>query len=56
MGGYGCVLVARNIEYNDMNHRYEITDWACGIVDNITIKAGVWYELKEGKLVECENQ
>ena len=55
-GGYGCVLVARNIEWNPKNDRYEVTDWACGIVDNITIKEDVWYELQEGKLVECENQ
>ena len=55
-GGYGCVLVARNIEWNDIGECYEVTDWACGIVDNITIKENVWYELKDGKLVECENQ
>ena len=55
-GGYGCVLVARNIEWNTENGRYEVTDWACGIVDDITLKEDVWYELKDGKLVECENQ
>ena len=55
-GGYGCVLVARNIEWNTTNRRPEVTDWACGIVDNITIKEDVWYELQDGKLVECENQ
>ena len=55
-GGYGCVLVARNIEWKPKNGRYEVTDWACGIVDNITIKEDVWYELQDGKLVECENQ
>ena len=55
-GGYGCVLVARNIEWNDANSRYEITDWACGIVDNITIKENTWYELLNGRLVKCENQ
>ena len=55
-GGYGCILVARNTEWNPKNSRYEVTDWACGIVDNITIKENVWYKLKEGKLVECENQ
>lgn len=55
-GGYGCVLVARNIEWCSKNGRYEVTDWACGIVDNITIKEDVWYELQNGKLVECRNQ
>ena len=55
-GGYGCVLVARNIEWSPKNGRYEVTDWACGIVDNITIKEDVWYELQDGKLVECRNQ
>ena len=55
-GGYGCVLVARNIEWNTKNGRPEVTDWACGIVDNIIIKEDVWYELKDGKLVQCENQ
>ena len=55
-GGYGCVLVARNIEWNTTNRRPEVTDWACGIVDNIKIKEDVWYELKDGKLVQCENQ
>ena len=55
-GGYGCVLVARNIEWCSKNGRCEVTDWACGIVDNITIKEDVWYELQNGKLVECRNQ
>ena len=55
-GGYGCVLVARNIEWSPKNGCYEVTDWACGIVDNITIKEDVWYELQDGKLVECRNQ
>ena len=55
-GGYGCVLVARNIEWNTKNGRSEVTDWACGIVDNIKIKEDVWYELKDGKLVQCEKQ
>ena len=37
-GGYGCVLVARNIEYSIDNQRYEVTDWACAIVDDKEIK------------------
>ena len=51
-GGYGCVLVARNIEYSEKTKRYEVTDWACGIVDGKDIKPDTWYRLKDGKLVE----
>ena len=51
-GGYGCVLVARNIEYSKETSRYEVTDWACGIVDGKDIKPDTWYRLKDGKLVE----
>ena len=32
-GGMGCVLVARNIKWNDDNNCYEVTDWAAEIVD-----------------------
>ena len=51
-GGYGCVLVARNIEYSEETKRYEVTDWACAIVDGKDIKPDTWYRLKDGKLVE----
>ena len=51
-GGYGCVLVARNIEYSAAAERYEVTDWACAIVDGKDIKPDTWYRLKDGKLVE----
>ena len=51
-GGYGCVLVARNIEYSEEAKRYEVTDWACAIVDGKDIKPDTWYRLKDGKLVE----
>ena len=51
-GGYGCILVARNIEV--VNYELKVTDWACGIVDNITLKENTWYCLKDGKLIECE--
>ena len=51
-GGYGCVLVARDIEYSEETKRYEVTDWACGIVDGKDIKPDTWYRLKDGKLVE----
>ena len=53
-GGHGCVLVARNIEWVEEHDRYEVTDWACGIVDGVNIKEDTWYRLKDGKLVECE--
>ena len=51
-GGYGCVLVARNIEYSTKTSRYEVVDWACAIVDGKDIKPNTWYRLKDGKLVE----
>ena len=51
-GGYGCVLVARNIEYSEETEHYEVTDWACAIVDGKDIKPDTWYRLKDGKLVE----
>ena len=53
-GGHGCVLVARNIEWVEEHGRYEVTDWACGIVDGVNIKEDTWYRLEDGKLVECE--
>lgn len=55
-GGFGCVLVARHIEYVDKNNRDEVTDWACGIVDGINIKEDTWYKLENGKLVESKDQ
>ena len=51
-GGYGCVLIARNIEYSEDTKRCEVTDWACAIVDGKDIKPDTWYRLKDGKLVE----
>ena len=54
-GGFGCVLVARNIEWNGDNNRYEVTDWACGIVDGVNLKEDTWYRLENGKLVETDN-
>ena len=55
-GGYGCVLVARNIEYSEETKRYEVEDWACAIVDDKNIKSDTWYELENGKLVESKDQ
>ena len=53
-GGYGCILVARKIEWNREKGRNEVTDWACAIVDGVNIKEDTWYRLQEGKLVECK--
>ena len=54
-GGLGCILVARNIEYNDGANRYEVSDWACAIVDNNKIKADTWYHLIDGELKEYQD-
>ena len=53
-GGMGCILVARDIEWNEDNDCYEVTDWAAEIVDGAKIKADTWYHLENGKLVECK--
>ena len=53
-GGMGCVLVARDIKWNEDNDSYEVIDWAAEIVDGDKIKADTWYHLENGKLVECE--
>ena len=55
-GGFGCILVARSIEWDKDGNRYVVTDWACGIVDGVNIKEDTWYHLVNGKLVECEEQ
>ena len=54
-GGLGCILVARNIEYNFDTNRYEVTDWACAIVDGEKIKADTWYHLVDGELKEYQD-
>ena len=51
-GRKGSVLVARDIKYNNDRQEYEVTDWACALVDGETIKEDTWYVLKDGKLVE----
>ena len=53
-GRKGSVLVARDIKYNNDRHEYEVTDWACALVDGEKIKEDTWYVLKDGKLVEEE--
>ena len=53
-GKKGSVLVARDIKYNNDRQEYEVTDWACALVDGEKIKEDTWYVLKDGKLVEEE--
>ena len=53
-GKKGSVLVARDIKYNNDRQEYEVTDWACALVDGEEIKEDTWYVLKNGKLVEEE--
>ena len=53
-GGYGCVLVARNLALKD--GKTEVVDWAAAIVDGTAIKADTWYRLEDGKFVECDEQ
>ena len=53
-GRKGSVLVARDIKYNNDRHEYEVTDWACALVDGEKIKEDTWYVLKDGRLVEEE--
>ena len=53
-GKKGSVLVARDIKYNNDRQEYEVTDWACALVDGEEIKEDTWYVLKDGKLVEEE--
>lgn len=53
-GDYGCILVARDVRFSIETRRYEVTDWACAIVDGKDIKPDTWYRLRDGKLVEVE--
>lgn len=55
-GKKGSVLVVREIEYNDKVKDYEVTDWACALVDGEAIKEDTWYVLKDGKLVEEDKE
>ena len=49
-GGMGAILVCA-VE-NDSN--YDISTWACAIVDGIKIKPDTFYTVKDGAFVECE--
>ncbi len=55
-GKKGSVLVAREFKINAMTNEYEVTDWACALVDGETIKEDTWYVLKDGKLVEEDKE
>ena len=49
-GGLGSVLVI--CEENSTN--YGIKEWRAFVVDGIDIKADTWYQLKDGEIVEIE--
>ena len=47
-GGMGSVLVLAEEKTDD----YDITAWKAVVVDGEDVKAGTWYALKDGELVE----
>ena len=49
-GGMGAVLVLCEENKND----YAIKEWKCAVVDGKKILPDVWYRLKDGKIVKCE--
>ena len=51
-GGLGAVLLIAEENVND----YDLAAWKAAVVDGETIKADTWYELKDGKFVEVEDQ
>jgi hypothetical protein len=50
-GGIGAILVIA--EENESS--YDIKDFKVAVVDGVTIKAGTWYRLKNGELIECDD-
>ena len=51
-GGLGAILVIAE----ENKYDYDIKDYKVAVVDGEKIKADTWYELKEGELVEVEEQ
>ena len=51
-GGLGAVLLIAEENKND----YDLAAWKAAVVDGETIKADTWYELKDGKFVEVEDE
>ena len=49
-GGIGAILVIA--EENESS--YDIKDFKVAVVDGVTIKAGTWYRLRNGELIECD--
>lgn len=52
MGGLGAVLVI--VEENDTD--YDINDWKAIVVDGEKYKPDTWYCLKDGEIIECEDE
>lgn len=38
----------------EKNDNYDIKEWKAVVVDGVDVKSDTWYCLKDGKLVECE--
>ena len=51
-GKMGAILVIAQ-EYEES---FEIESWAVGVVDGVTLKPDVWYELKNGEFVEASDE
>ena len=51
-GGLGAILVIAEEE----NDCYDVKDWKAFVVDGEKVKAGTWYKLVDGELVECEDE
>ena len=49
-GGMGAILVI----CAEKEENYDIVGWKAAVVDGETIKAGVWYTLRDGEFVEVQ--